>query len=102
MADEIEIHFDPARGDLTLTCGEVGFDRLRRAVCAEAGFEEICGHATDCVQQIDIVSPPLVPKGGRFGQAVVLLGCTVVGAALLFVFGVGVVAVVRWLAAHIA
>jgi hypothetical protein len=98
VSDDIEVHFDPARGDLTLNCGAEAFDRIRRTVCAEAGLSEVAGHPPESVRYIEVVSSPVVPEARGLWQAALWLGCVAVAAALVFVFGVGVVAVVKWLA----
>ena len=102
MLGDIQVHFDPGRGELTLTCGGEAFGRLRRAVCAEAAFEEITGHPADRVRSIEIVSPAAVREAGGLRQAVVWLGCTLVGSAFVLIFAAGVVTVFRWLVARFA
>jgi hypothetical protein len=101
VANGIEVHFDPGRGELSLTCEAEAFDRIRRAVCAEAGFEAIAGRPPEEVRYIEVVGAPVAREVRPLRKAAVWLGCTVLGAALLLVVSVGVVAVVRWLLAHL-
>jgi hypothetical protein len=102
MPEGIEIHFDKARGYLSLTCGEAEFARLRDAVCAEAAVAEIVRPAADNVRHIEIesVAEPEAPAG--VGPYLARLGCCLVIGSMAVVFGVGLVVVIQWLARRFA
>jgi hypothetical protein len=68
MGDSIEVHFDPRRGELTLTCGDEAFARVRNAVIAEAAVAELIEGRLAAVQRIEIeVWPPAPSPPGRHG-----------------------------------
>lgn len=96
MADDIEIHYDSQRGDLTLTCGDEAFARLRDIVVAEAqltGMLEVEGGE---VQRIEIEVWPPTRTTSRSVDSTALLVWGLLGFAVLFIAIVGLVTIAGW------
>lgn len=62
--DGVEIHFDPGRGELRLTCGRESFARLLNAVAAESGLTDDDVFDWPAAQHIEIEVCPQ-PKPTR-------------------------------------
>ena len=98
MADDIEVHYVATCGALSLTCGDDAFLRVRDAIIAAAGLDEMAidgvpaGVRTIAVNRVQ--TPPVV---NRRADRVALLGCAVIGFAVLFVLIVGVQTIVKWM-----
>jgi hypothetical protein len=97
VANDIEVHFDPVRGYLSLSCGCEAFVRLRDAVCAEGAVQDIVRASGAEVREIEIALVPAVTERvGRLRSGLFLLGCSLAGFAVVFVFVTGVVTIARW------
>jgi hypothetical protein len=92
VSDAIEIHCDPEC--LTLTCGKDDFARLLDLVIAEVGAEKVVPLQRDSLRSIEILAAPATGPV-RLRDRVVLLGCYLVGFAMLFLMLVGVTAIAR-------
>jgi hypothetical protein len=97
LADDIEVHYDPRRGELSLSCGNTAFARLRSAVIAEAAVDKIILGTSDHIRHIEITSVPVVQPPARFIDRTGLLACGVLGFVLLFVLLVGASTIVGWI-----
>ena len=99
MSDDIEVHFDPERGHLTLSCSEETFARLRDLVFTEALIPEIVGPPSLAAWHIEIESTPVVLAKRREHvrwSSALAVGLASVLALLGFV--VGLWTVLRWVA----
>jgi hypothetical protein len=97
VSDDIEVHYNPRRGDLSLSCGQEAFARLRDAVVAEAGIAVVIAEQPGAVKRIDIQAEPPAAVPVRLRDRIALLGCTVIVLAIVFVMAVGVATIVRWM-----
>jgi hypothetical protein len=93
VADDIEVHCYPDNGQVTLTCGAEAFARVWAAVVAEAG--PIDG-APPVVRVVLIERVPPARTPARWRDRLGLLGCGVVGFAVLFVLAIGVGTIAGW------
>jgi hypothetical protein len=95
VTDDIEVRFDD--GHLTLSCGEDAFARLRAAVIAQSDAAASLEGGSDAVRYI-VVRPMVVPiesSTSRYDR-VALLGCGLVGFAILFLLLVGAGTLAGW------
>ncbi len=91
---DIEIHRTNA--ELCISCGDETFARLRNAVIKEACLaEETSGPFAD-LWQITIAKRQPHVQPSRLRDRIGLLGCAIVGFAILFVFVAGVAAIAGW------
>jgi hypothetical protein len=97
VAEEgIEVHFDPGRGELSLSCGDKAFAQVRDAVMAAAGLGDAgidrvpAGVRSIVVERV----PPCRSLG--FGGRLAVLGCATVGAAVVIALAVGVRTIASW------
>jgi hypothetical protein len=92
--DDIDVHFPPADGELTLTCGDRAFDRLWSLVADSAGPIE----GAPSVMHVIVIErrPPSPPKFHWF-HTLGTLGCAILGFIVMFPFIVGVLTIVGWL-----
>jgi hypothetical protein len=88
VAGSIEIHYDPARGALSLSCGEEAFVPIRDAVIAEGRVAEVLGAPPGDLQLIMMTVAPATKPRSHEGLA--LLGCALISLVLISVFSVGV------------
>jgi hypothetical protein len=95
VADDIEVHYDPSRGNLFLACGAEAFARLRDSVIAEARVPEVVNGSLDAVRLIEVTMVPAYTPS-RFRDRAALLGCGLVGFVVLFPFVVGVTTIIGW------
>jgi hypothetical protein len=97
MDEGIEVHFDAKHGALYLACSEKSFARLRDVVVEEAGVSEIIGEfARAEVRDIAVHKIRSAAKPTQLGDSFALIGCALVGFAVLFVIVVGVATIVGW------
>ena len=96
MADDIEIHYDSQRGDLTLTCGDAAFARLRDIIVAEAQIAEMIEVEGGEVQRVEIEVWPSTRTTSRSLDSTALLVWGLVVFAVLFVLIVGLVTIAGW------
>jgi hypothetical protein len=97
MSDGIEVHFDPQRGHLSLTCGEEAFSRLRALVFEEALIPEIVGPPSLGAWRIEIEAvSPVVAYRQKFNRWPASLAVGLASITALFVFGVGLWTILRW------
>jgi ferric-dicitrate binding protein FerR (iron transport regulator) len=89
----IEVHFDPERGDLRLSCGQAEFDSLRRAICIEARLENLVS-PIERVRYIEIESPR--PPQTTIQAAAAWVGGWLILGALMLILGVGTVTMISW------
>jgi hypothetical protein len=97
VTDDIEVHFDPGRGELSLSCGDEAFTRVRDAVVAAADLGDAAINGVPAGVRaivVDRVPPPRSPA--RLRDRLALLGCGVVGFAVLFVLVVGLGTIAGW------
>lgn len=95
--DDIEIHYDPSRGELSLSCGEEAFVRLRDAVVAAADLGRADIEGVPAGVRAIVVDQALRPKSAtRFRDGLALLGCGLVGFVVLFVLAIGIGTIVGW------
>ena len=94
-SESIEVHFNPKSGQLTLTCGEAVFCRLREAVWSTAmpteSAEAIINAPLTAVRYIDIESATYVAPG----RLMPMIGCAAFTLAMLTSWGIGVVTVIK-------
>jgi hypothetical protein len=93
VSDDIEVHFHPHPGQVTLTCGDEAFARLWELVADAAG--PIDG-APASVRVVLIERVPPAPPRTRWRDRLGLLGCGVVGFVILFVLVTGVGTIAGW------
>ena len=97
MADDIEVHYDPRRGELSLSCGDKAFARVREAVisAADLGAAPIDGVPAG-VRVIVVGEVRPAKPTGRLRDRLALLGCGLVGFAVLFVLVIGLGTIAGW------
>jgi hypothetical protein len=61
--DSTEVHFDPRRGELSLTCGSEAFARLLKAVQTESGLNDFNEIDWAAVQNIEVQMSPRPVRG---------------------------------------
>ncbi|MHC5537458.1 hypothetical protein ACYOEI_04405 [Singulisphaera rosea] len=86
----IEIHFEPRRDQLLLSCGEEEFARLRDLIVAESGIREIIGSPAAGVGHIEIESVPAVladRRKARRDPGGLVIGLAIACAVPVFVVG---------------
>ena len=99
MSDDIEVHYDAARGQMTLTCGEITFARLLDGLCLEATVRETVGESASTVRLIEIERASKAAHGSSGAPWVFFwLGCLVTAGVFGFVLVVGLTVVVQWIA----
>jgi len=92
VSNDIEVHFYPDYGQVTLTCGTKAFARVWAAVVAEAGPID----APPAVRVV-LIERVLLPRPlAQWQDRLALLGCGVVGFVLLFVFVIGIGTIAGW------
>jgi hypothetical protein len=99
VAGDIEIHFEPEHGDLSLTCGDAVFDRIRRAICSEFEIESAVGHPAERIRHIEIMLSPAQNTVQAGWQLAIKSGCLVAAVVILAVLGIGAITIVKWLLA---
>jgi hypothetical protein len=103
MSDDIEVHFDPQRGHLSLACGEEAFSRIRDLIFEEALIPEIVGPLSLDAWQIEVLSAPaIVTRRRKLSRWWPSLGVGMATMAALFVFGVGLWTILRWVLQRLA
>jgi hypothetical protein len=96
MSDNIEVYFDPERGQLSLACDEEAFARIRDFVFEEALVPEIADSDSE-VRRIEIEWAPaaLADRRSRLRSPAVLRSYLML-AAYLVVFDAGVWTILHW------
>lgn len=98
VADDIDMHFDSRRGELSLSCSPEAFARVRDAVAAAADLNTTAIDGVPAAVRFIVVREvqPIKPRA-RFGDRLALVGCGVVTFVILFVLIVGLGTIVGWL-----
>lgn len=97
MSDDIEVHFDPQRGQLSLACDEEAFSRLRDLIFKEALIPEIVGPPSLDAWKIELVSASaIVSQRQHLSRWRASVGVGLATMAALFVFGAGLWTILRW------
>lgn len=89
----IEVHFEPKRGYLELSCGSEAFARLRDALVEASEFEV----PIDGIRLIVVEEIPRIQPAGRLRDRLALVGCGILATAVVFVFAVGVATIASWM-----
>jgi len=96
VGTDIEVHHEPGRGQVYLRCAPETFTRLRDLLLAEAGVADTGGRLANRMVIVEILASPVAPPPMRRRDKWPLLGCGVVGCAVLFVFATGVATIAGW------
>jgi hypothetical protein len=96
VADDIQAHFHPKRGALLLACRDDAFVRLRDAIVEEAGLSGTIEGVPDNVHEIQIAKVQLIPSPAGLRDKLALVGCALIGFAVLFVLVAGIATIAGW------
>jgi hypothetical protein len=94
MASGTEVHYDEARGELSLNCGEEDFARWLKNISSDIDMKSMIPGPVD-VRTIILVKPRPARPPSKLTDRLILLGCAA-SIILLFVFFVGLGTIVKW------
>jgi hypothetical protein len=95
--DSIEVHYNERSQHLELACGPAAFRRILDFLRKESSLDEIVDVPSDSLKWIGITNANAVVERrerARLRDRFALLGCGLVGFVVLFVFVMGVLAIV--------
>ena len=90
-----EICFRDRYGMLIVTCEIESFERFRDIILSDSRLAEVIGDDKSKVKLIQISMKP--PPTRWLRDRVTLLGCLLIGFAIMFVLVAGVMAITGWL-----
>ena len=94
LGEDIDVHVNRDRGEVSLECGEVAFERLRKLIEADCGLDELIGNRIKDIRQIEIrnVSSKQRPMQSRHPLISLARGIVVMAALFLLVLWVVAIA----------
>jgi hypothetical protein len=98
VADDIEVHYNAGSGELSLACGDEAFAQVRDAIIVAAGLEDMGIEGVPAGVKMVVVEKVKERKAeSRLRDRLALLGCGLVGFALLITLAIGVGRIVGWM-----
>jgi len=96
VADDIQVHYYPERGELFLSCDTEAFSRLCDLVVAASGVADDLGNNKPRYVQFVDASIGISPSASWIRDRLALFGCSFVGFLVMFVFVIGVMSIIGW------
>lgn len=96
MADDIEVHYDPNRGELSLSCGDESFARIRDAIVAAAALDETALDGTPAGIRTIVVDQFQAAKNATRLRVWLASVFVVLGLAVLLTLAVGLWTIIGW------
>ena len=95
--DDIEVHFSPERGELSLSGGSEAFARLQKLVVADSNVADIVNESPKELRLIVIGRVTGIRTSSRVLDRLFLWGCGLVSLVFLAVVVVGLGTIIGWI-----